>query len=49
MRSILRGWRRSRRYAATVQDLRSLPRAELEQLGIRPEQIESLARKVTFL
>jgi uncharacterized protein YjiS (DUF1127 family) len=43
MTQAIRSWRRSRRFRATVRELKALSPRELRALGIRPTDISRLA------
>ena len=45
MTSTLRRWRSGRRYRSTLRALRSLTARQLGELGIRPFEIQRLARE----
>ena len=45
MTETLRRWRSDRRYRATLRELRSLTARQLTELGIRPVEIQRLARE----
>jgi uncharacterized protein YjiS (DUF1127 family) len=47
MRNLISRWRRTRRYRATVRDLRSLAPEHLSALGIEAADIDRLARKAS--
>jgi uncharacterized protein YjiS (DUF1127 family) len=47
MTKILRNWRSERRYRATLRELRGLTARQLSELGIRPVEIQRLAREAT--
>jgi uncharacterized protein YjiS (DUF1127 family) len=46
MTDFYRRWLSSRRYRTTVRELRSLTVRQLSELGIRPAEINRLAREV---
>jgi uncharacterized protein YjiS (DUF1127 family) len=45
MTEIYRRWRFDRRYRTTVRELRGLTARQLSELGIRPADIQRLARE----
>ncbi len=45
MTETFRRWRSSRRYRTTLRELRSLSARQLSELGIRPVEIQRLARE----
>jgi len=47
MPDTIRRWRAKRRYRSTLRELRNLSIRELRQLGIRPSEIQRLARGVS--
>jgi uncharacterized protein YjiS (DUF1127 family) len=47
MRNLICRWRQTRRYRATVRDLRSLAPEQLSALGIEAADIDRLARKAS--
>ena len=49
MPDTFRRWRAKRRYRTTLRELRNLSLRELRQLGIRPGEIQRLARDVAII
>ena len=49
MNKLLRRWKRSLSYRATVRELRALSPRELNSLGIQPRQIAHLAAEISRL
>ena len=49
MTKTLRRWRSERRYRATLRELRGLSARQLRGLGIRPVEIQRLAREAARL
>jgi uncharacterized protein YjiS (DUF1127 family) len=45
MTKMLRTWRSERRYRTTLRELRELTACQLRELGIRPMEIQRLARE----
>lgn len=48
MTKTLRRWRSERRYRATLRELNGLSAGQLRELGIRPAQIQRLAREAAL-
>jgi uncharacterized protein YjiS (DUF1127 family) len=49
MTKMLRNWRSERRYRVTLRELRGLTASQLSELGIRPVEIQRLAREAAQL